>query len=124
MRAPLAVAWLLAAAFLLPTTLAAADTVVAQPAPEKLAADSPRATVRGNTFVAPAGWTLSVRGPATIVEAPEGDSWIALVDVDAADADTAVAAAWSAYKPAASWPLKLASDRPDRDGWSKVKVYD
>ena len=124
MRTPVLVAWLLAAASLLPTTVAAADTAAAQAAPERLAADSPKATVRGNTFVAPAGWTFSVRGPATILEAPEGDSWIALVDVDGADAGAAVAAAWGAYKPAASWPLKLASDRPDRDGWSKVKVYD
>ncbi|HEV8239614.1 MAG TPA: serine hydrolase domain-containing protein [Thermoanaerobaculia bacterium] len=124
MRASHAVAFVLAAAFLLPPTVAAAETAAAQPAPERLAADSPRTTVRGNTFVAPAGWTLSVRGPATVLEAPEGDSWIALVDVDAADADAAVAAAWAAYKPAASWPLKLASDRPDRDGWSKARFYD
>jgi CubicO group peptidase (beta-lactamase class C family) len=124
MRTPLAVAVVLAAASLAPTILAAAETATETAAPERLAADSPRATVRGNTFVAPAGWTVSVRGPATILEAPEGDSWIALVDVDAADADAAVAAAWAAYKPAASWPLKLATDRPDRYGWSKIRVYE
>ena len=31
-------------------------------APERLAADSARTTVLGNTFVAPAGWTMTVRG--------------------------------------------------------------
>jgi CubicO group peptidase (beta-lactamase class C family) len=124
MRAPLAVALVLAAASLLCATLAAAETPAVPPASERLAADSPRATVRGNTFVAPAGWTLSVRGPATILEAPEGDSRIALVDVDAADADAAVAAAWSAFEPEASRPLKVATDRPDRDGWSKIRVYE
>jgi CubicO group peptidase (beta-lactamase class C family) len=123
MRTPLAAALFLVAASLLPT-VAAAETATAQATPELLAADSPQATVRGNTFVAPAGWTLSVRGPATILEAPEGDSWIALVDVDAADADAAVAAAWAAYKPSAGWPLKLVTDRPDRDGWSKIRVYE
>ena len=50
---------------------------------ERLAADTPNQTVLGNTFIAPAGWTVTVRGPATILEAPEGDSRIALVDVTA-----------------------------------------
>ena len=52
----------------------------------------PKTTVAGNTFVAPAGWSLVVRGPATILEAPEGGSFIVLVDVaakDVADADAA-----------------------------------
>ena len=37
----------------------------------------PKKPVLGNTFIAPAGWSLAVRGPATILEAPEGDSRIA-----------------------------------------------
>ena len=49
--------------------------------PERIAADTARTTVAGNTFVAPAGWSLVVRGPATILEAPEGGSFIVLVDV-------------------------------------------
>jgi CubicO group peptidase (beta-lactamase class C family) len=94
-------------------------------APTPFAADTPSTTVLGNTFIAPAGWTIAVRGPATILEAPEKDSWLALVDVGAAkDADAAVAAAWAAYKPDARWPLKLTTDRPDRDGWTKQRSYD
>ena len=93
----------------------------AAPAAAPLAADTPATTVLGNTFIAPAGWTVSARGPATILAPPEGDSWIALVDVDAKDADAAVAAAWAAYKPDAKWPLKVANDAPDKDGWSKQR---
>ena len=89
-----------------------------------LAADAPSTTVAGNTFIAPAGWTVSAKGSATILAAPEGDSWIALVDVDAKDVDSAVAAAWAAYKPDHKWPLKVTNDAPDRDGWSKQKVYE
>ncbi len=89
-----------------------------------LAADAPSTTVAGNTFIAPAGWTASVKGSATILAAPEGDSWIALVDVDAKDVDSAIAAAWAAYKPDHKWPLKVTNDAPDRDGWSKQKVYE
>jgi hypothetical protein len=90
---------------------------------EPLAADTPMTTVEGATFIAPAEWSVSVRGPATILEAPEGDSRIALVDVRASGADAAVEAAWAAYAPPATWPLKIASTRPDKDGWTDVHDY-
>lgn len=92
-------------------------------ASEVLAADSPRTTVEGNKFIAPAGWRLEVRGPATILSPPEGNSHIALVDVRAKDADSAVAAAWAAYRPDANWPLKVANDFPDKDGWTGIRDY-
>ncbi len=92
-------------------------------APLVLTADTPSTTVRGNTFVAPEGWTLSVRGPATILEAPEGGSSIALVDVEAEDADGAIAAAWAAYKEP-TWELKVTNDSPDKDGWSNRRRYE
>jgi CubicO group peptidase (beta-lactamase class C family) len=89
---------------------------------EQLKADTAKTTALGNTFIAPAGWTVSVRGPATIVQAPEGDSRIVIVDVKAKDADTALAAGWAAYqKP--KWPMQVATDRPDKDGWSKRRNY-
>lgn len=90
---------------------------------ERLAADAPRTTVAGNTFIAPAGWSLTVRGPATILEAPEGGSWIALVDTKAKNADQAVELAWIAYGRDRKWPLKLATQAPDKDGWTHVWAY-
>src|SRR5262245_9967195 len=95
-------------------------------APEHLTADAAKTTVAGNTFVAPAGWSMSVRGNATILEAPEGGSYIALVDVpvkDAATAEAALAAAWAVYKPDAKWPLKVTSPVADKDGWTDRKGY-
>jgi CubicO group peptidase (beta-lactamase class C family) len=89
-----------------------------------LLADTPQKTVLGNTFIAPAGWTLTIKGAATILEAPEGDSWLALVDTPTKKAEDALAAAWSIYKPNAKWPLKVTTDRPDKDGWSKQRNYD
>src|ERR1051326_1495883 len=73
---------------------------------EHLTADTLKTTTEGNTFIAPSGWGFLVRGPATILEPPEGDSHIALVDVPANDADAAAAAAWSAYDANKKWPLK------------------
>ena len=60
---------------------AAPTQAAAAKAAEVLAADTPRTTVEGNTFIAPAGWRIEVRGPATILSPPEGGSHIALVDV-------------------------------------------
>src|SRR5262245_40581082 len=85
---------------------------------EKLAADTPRTTTQGNTFIAPAGWSITVRGDATILTAPEGGSSIALVDTRAADADAAVKSAWVAYKGEPRWPVKVANDGPPKDGWT------
>lgn len=103
----------------------AATTTPTEPAAktETLTADSDRTTTRGNTFIAPAGWSITVRGPTTILEAPEAGSRIALVDVDAKDADAAVAAAWAAYAPEKKWPLKVVTDVADKDGWSRHKSY-
>ena len=64
-----------------------------------------------------------MRGPVTLLEAPEGGSWLALVDVAVPGADAAVAAAWKAYRPDAAWPLKVTTPAPPRDGWSERMTY-
>jgi len=35
-----------------------------------------------------------------------------------------LAAAWQAYKLEAKWPVKVSNDLPDRDGWSRRRVYE
>src|SRR6266567_6301467 len=89
-----------------------------------LSADTPKTTVEGSTFVAPGGWSIEVKGPATILAPPEGDSHIALVDVHTKTADDAVKAAWAAYRPDAKWPVRLTNDFPDKDGWTNIRAYD
>lgn len=118
----------LASALLLEQALSAstqpAINAASAQVPEKVSADTPKTTVLGNAFIAPKDWSIRVKGPATILEAPEGDSWVALVDVEAKTQDEALAAAWQAYKPDAKWPLKVSNDLPDRDGWSRRRAYD
>ncbi len=91
---------------------------------ERLRTDTPKTTVRGNAFIAPKDWSLRVRGPATIIEAPESDSAVALVDIEASGPEEALAAAWHAYKAEAKWPVKVTNDLPDKDGWSRRRAYD
>ncbi|HEX6100822.1 MAG TPA: serine hydrolase domain-containing protein [Thermoanaerobaculia bacterium] len=103
-------------------TLALVFVLLAQTA-EVLPSDTPRTTVAGNPFIAPAGWTIRVRDQATILEAPEGSSRVALIDVRAKDADGAVAEAWKQYGVEPKWPLFNTNDLPDRDGWTNVRRY-
>jgi CubicO group peptidase (beta-lactamase class C family) len=91
---------------------------------ETLAADTPKMTAEGATFIAPAGWTITVRGASTVMDAPEGDSHVALVDVRAKDAAEALSAAWSAYKKGAPWPLKVTTNRPNKNGWSDIQHHE
>jgi CubicO group peptidase (beta-lactamase class C family) len=118
----------LASALLLEQALSAstqpAINAASAQVPEKVSADTPKTTVLGNAFIAPKDWSIRVKGPATILEAPEGDSWVALVDVEAKTQDEALATAWQTYKPDAKWPLKVSNDLPDRDGWSRRRAYD
>src|SRR5207249_3894771 len=86
--------------------------------------DTPKTTVLGNTFVAPKDWSVQVKGPAVILAPPEGDSSVALVDLQAAGPDEALAAAWRAHNPDAKWPVKVTHDLPDKDGWSRRRVYE
>jgi CubicO group peptidase (beta-lactamase class C family) len=89
-----------------------------------LPADTPRTTPAGTQFIAPAGWTIHVRPPVVVLDPPEPGSHIVLVDVTAKDADAAVAAAWAAYAPPRTWPLKTAVDGPPRDDWDQIRYYD
>jgi CubicO group peptidase (beta-lactamase class C family) len=91
---------------------------------ESIVADTPKTTVLGNTFVAPAQWTYRVRGAGTILEAPERGSFVAIYDLaEAKDADDAVAQAWAAYRGKAPFALITSSAAADSDGWSRIKGY-
>jgi hypothetical protein len=97
-----------------PSLAAAAEFPVDRP----VAQDTPAATVAGNPFTIPAGWSVSVKEPATIMTPPESGSHIVYVDVAAEDAENAVAKAWAAYKEP-HWPLKLVDEQADDNGWSR-----
>jgi len=94
--------------------------------PERVTGDTPKSTSAGATFTLPSGWGITRRGPLVIADAPEGDSHVALVDVDvkdAKDADAAVAAGWAAYKPDSKRPLKLSTPQAPRNGWEERRSY-
>jgi CubicO group peptidase (beta-lactamase class C family) len=99
--------------------------VVASPASaaEELSADTVLTTASGATFTAPMGWRVSSSASMTVLDPPEADSHLALVDLQGADADAAVAAGWAAYRADANRPLRIATQQPPFNGWQERRVY-
>jgi CubicO group peptidase (beta-lactamase class C family) len=89
---------------------------------EQLTIDTECKTMYGNTFTAPAEWSLYKKGDATIIETPEKGSMIILVDVKASNDSIALLKAWQAYNKDIP-PLKMKSEQADRDGWSRQRNY-
>jgi CubicO group peptidase (beta-lactamase class C family) len=105
------------------TPAASPQAAETKSAPERVAADTPRVTPGGATFTVPSGWSVVTGKNLVILEPPETDTHIAIVDTQAADAAAAVAAGWASYKPEAKRPLKLVSPLPAREGWDDRQVY-
>jgi CubicO group peptidase (beta-lactamase class C family) len=109
------------------TALASAQPATAQvasPQGRLLSADTPQTTASGATFTAPASWRIMAGSDKRVLIAPEGDAHIALVDVQAPDADAAVAAGWASYRPDAHRPLKLATPQAPYHGWEERRRYE
>ena len=100
------------------------EPAVPAPSVEKVDVDTPKTTVAGHRFILPAGWSMSVRGQATLLTPPEGGSTIALVDVQAKDADHAVTLGWQTYDPGKKYTVKVATGAADHDGWSEIRGYE
>jgi CubicO group peptidase (beta-lactamase class C family) len=81
-------------------------------------------TPGGATFTVPAGWSIETGKNLVLLQPPETDTHIAIVDCQAADAHAAVATAWAAYKPQSKRPIKLVTPRPPREGWDERQVFD
>jgi CubicO group peptidase (beta-lactamase class C family) len=106
------------------TAPASPQSAEARTAPERVTADTPRVTPGGATFKVPAGWSIVTGKHVVILEPPETDTHIAIVDSQAADANSAVAAGWAGYRPEAKRSLKLVTPRPAREGWDERQVFD
>ncbi len=81
-------------------------------------------TPGGATFKAPAGWSIR-KGPNLVVlEAPEPDTHVAIVDTKEKDAAAAVSAAWQSYRSGFHRPLKITNNFPGREGWEERKSFE
>ena len=72
----------------------------------------------------PAGWSIVTGKNLVMLQPSEPDTHIAIIDTQATDAASAIAAGWSAYKPEHKWPVKVVTSRPPREGWEDRQVFD
>jgi CubicO group peptidase (beta-lactamase class C family) len=102
-----------------------APAVLASPASaaEVMSADTPLATVGGATFTAPTGWRVTSAANKSVLDPPEADSHLVLLDVHAADAASAVAAGWANYRPDANRPLRITTPQAPYNGWEERHLY-
>jgi CubicO group peptidase (beta-lactamase class C family) len=92
-------------------------------AAEALSADTRLATTGGATFTAPIGWRITSAANKTVLDPPEADSHLVLLDVRASDAASAVAAGWANYRPDANRPLRIATPQAPYNGWEERHLY-
>jgi CubicO group peptidase (beta-lactamase class C family) len=82
--------------------------------------DTPSKTASGMSYTQPRDWAATVKGPVTVLSAPEANLNIAVVEVgSAADAQAAVTRAWSLYKPEVARAVRLVSPVARGDGWDE-----
>jgi CubicO group peptidase (beta-lactamase class C family) len=77
----------------------------------------PGNTPSGHGFILPPDWTLTRRRSAIVLQAPEGGSWIALVEVDASSAADAISQAWTRYTDRPPSELLMSVPVANRNGW-------
>jgi hypothetical protein len=92
--------------------------------PERVSADTPRATPGGASFTVPKEWSVLTGKNIVILSPPETDTHIVVFDFRSGEAAGAVKAAWAAYKPDSKRPVKLVTPLPPKEGWDERKVFD
>jgi CubicO group peptidase (beta-lactamase class C family) len=86
--------------------------------------DKPGATPSGATFTVPKDWSSRAGVSSVVLQPPETDSHVAIVDVQADDAPAAVNAAWKTYRPESKRPVKISTPTPARNGWEERRTFD
>lgn len=104
-----------------PTPATAPATPAAAPsAARKLAQDETVKTASGATYTAPKGWYLTAGTDLSVLEDPDRELKLAIVEIAAADREAAVAGAWARFEPEFKLPVLRAVDLPARDGWDAI----
>jgi CubicO group peptidase (beta-lactamase class C family) len=92
-------------------------------AAEPLSADTRLTTTGGATFTAPMGWRVTSATNKTVLDPPEADTHLVLLDVQATDAASAVAAGWANYRPDANRPLRISTQQAPYNGWEERHAF-
>ena len=80
---------------------------------------TPSSTAGGTTFTIPPGWTATTKGKAVILAPTESDLTLALLDVDAKDEPSAIAAGWAGVDTTFKRPVRVTTPGGPRNGWDE-----
>lgn len=93
----------------------------------RLDADTPMKSASGATFEAPKGWFVTDKGNVLVLDDPERDLTVTLVEVSGEpEPSKAIGAAWKKIVPDFHLEVKQTVNLPARDGWDAVTqlMYD
>lgn len=91
------------------------------PGSKQLAADTAMKTPTGAVFEAPKGWWVADRGDVIVLQNPEKDLVLALVEVTSAkDGEDAIGGAWKRTVPAFARKVRQTAHPPPKDGWDDI----
>lgn len=108
---------------------AVADPAPAEPSPvtAQLEADTNLKTASGATFSVPKGWWITERSEVVVLEDPDRELKVTLVEVKGGDAQAALDAGWEKAKPAGvEKKVRDTVKPPARGPWDAIEqnVYD
>lgn len=103
-----------------PLETSAPSSPNAAEARRELTSDETLTAPSGATFQAAKGWTVTTRDGLLVLDAPERDLSVTLVDSAETDPDAAITYAWKRSAPTFSRPIKQRTTPPARDGWDAV----
>lgn len=106
----------------LPTSAALAETPSYQP--RVVPKDTPGISVGGTAFTIPAGWSVSVQGPFTVLSPPEHDLQMVVTDVKASNAKEAVDMVWQQFEPGSRRTLHLREPSEPDEGWGRCEYFE
>lgn len=81
-------------------------------------------TPAGTTFILPQGWTASLKDNVLILKSADPDLKLALINLEAKDAASAVTAGWMAFMPDFHRSLHVSSLQSPRNGWDEIISFD
>ena len=104
-----------------PTPPSTSTPAAAAPATaRKLEQDETVKTSSGATLTVPKSWYVTAGRDLLLLEDPDRELKLALVELPAADRDAAVAGAWARFQPGFNLAVVRAVDLPARDGWDAI----
>lgn len=104
--------------------LSAAASAPLEPVVVKVDVDTPMTTASGSTYIAPKGWSVTMKQGVIVLQDPNREVSLTFLERKEHDGADAIAAAWTQVQPGFARTVKLIKPGPGRNGWdAQVSVH-